>query len=54
MDVGRQCRASIKDQQGKIVDEPSSSNDTAGIQNLITKASKNGRARAVVQPTGNM
>jgi transposase len=55
IDVGKKiCRASIKDPQGRILDELNFSNDTAGIQSLISKASRHGRARAVVESTGNM
>jgi transposase len=55
IDVGKKrCRASIKDQHGRILDELSFSNDSAGIRNLLSKASRYGMARAVVESTGNM
>jgi transposase len=55
IDVGKkQCRASIKDQHGRILDELSFSNDIAGIRSLLSTASRYGDARAVVESTGNM
>jgi len=55
IDVGKkQCRASIKDQHGRIIDELSFSNDMAGIRLLLSTASSHGDARAVVESTGNM
>ena len=55
IDVGKKiCRASIKDQHGRILHELSFSNDTAGIGSLLSAASRYGRARAVVESTGNM
>jgi transposase len=55
IDVGKKiCRASIKDQHGRILDELSFSNDTAGIRLLLAAASSYGDARAVVESTGNM
>lgn len=55
IDVGKKiCRASIKDEHGRILYELSFSNDTAGIRLLLAAASSHGDARAVVESTGNM
>ena len=55
IDVGKKiCRASIKDEHGRILDELSFSNDAAGIGSLLSTASRYGDARAVVESTGNM
>ena len=55
IDVGKKiCRASIKDEHGRILDELSFSNDAAGIGSLLSTASRHGDARAVVESTGNM
>jgi hypothetical protein len=46
IDVGKKrCRASITDQHGRILDELSFTNDSAGIRNLLSKASRYGMAR---------
>ena len=55
IDVGKRiCRASIKDRHGRILHELSFSNDAAGIKSLLSTASRYGKARAVVESTGNM
>jgi len=50
----RQCRASIKDEHGRILEERSFTNDAVGIRNFLSRASRYGSARAVVESTGNM
>ena len=55
IDVGKKiCRASIKDEHGRILDELSFSNDTVGIRSLLSTASRHGECKAVVESTGNM
>jgi len=55
IDVGKKrCRASIKDERGAVLSEFFFSNDRAGIQCLLSEASRHGEARAVVESTGNM
>lgn len=55
IDVGKKtCRASIKDTGGAILSELSFSNDRDGIERLIIDVKRHGKARAVIESTGNM
>jgi transposase len=64
IDVGkRKCRAAIKDDKGKILDEFFFGNDTNGIDNLLSRIQANKTShtitittttQAVLESTGNM
>jgi transposase len=62
IDVGkRKCRAAIKDDKGKILDEFFFGNDTNGIDNLLYRIQANKTShtittttQAVLESTGNM
>jgi transposase len=62
IDVGkRKCRAALKDDKGKILDEFFFGNDAIGICNLLSKVKTNGThstttttTQAVLESTGNM
>ncbi|MDR4492386.1 MAG: IS110 family transposase [Candidatus Nitrosocosmicus sp.] len=57
IDVGkRKCRAALKDDKGKILDEFFFGNDAIGIGNLLSKISSKeiGATQAVLESTGNM
>jgi transposase len=55
IDVGkRKCRASVKDENGNILDEFFFGNDSDGIKQVIKSAEKNHPCRAVLESTGNM
>jgi transposase len=57
IDVGkRKCRAAIKDDAGKILNEFFFGNDKQGIQDLISKVPSKeiGATQAVLESTGNM
>jgi transposase len=57
IDVGkRKCRAALKDDKGKILDEFFFGNDGDGIHNLLSRIQSHGKCstRAVLESTGNM
>ena len=57
IDVGkRKCRAALKDDKGKILDEFFFGNDRDGIHNLLSRIQSHGKCstRAVLESTGNM
>ncbi|HXS59460.1 MAG TPA: IS110 family transposase [Candidatus Sulfopaludibacter sp.] len=57
IDVGkRKCRAALKDDKGKILDEFFFGNDKDGIHNLLSRIQSHGKCstRAVLESTGNM
>ena len=57
IDVGkRKCRAALKDDKGKILDEFFFGNDAIGIGNLLSKipSKEIGATQAVLESTGNM
>jgi len=57
MDIGkRKCRAALKDDKGKILDEFFFGNDAIGIGNLLSKipSKEIGATQAVLESTGNM
>ena len=61
IDVGkRKCRAALKDDKGKILDEFFFGNDVNGIDNLLSRVKTNGThsttttTQAVLESTGNM
>ena len=57
IDVGkRKCRAAIKDDKGKILDEFFFGNDGSGIHSLLSRIQSLGECsiRAVLESTGNM
>ena len=57
IDVGkRKCRAALKDDKGKILDEFFFGNDRNGIHNLLSRIQSHGKCsiRAVLESTGNM
>jgi fructose-1,6-bisphosphatase/sedoheptulose 1,7-bisphosphatase-like protein len=59
IDVGkRKCRAALKDDRGKILDEFFFGNDAIGIGNLLSRVKTNGThyttTQAVLESTGNM
>jgi transposase len=55
IDVGkRKCRAAIKDESGKVLEEFFFSNDQDGIATLIKNAYSHGKCTAVVESTANM
>jgi transposase len=61
IDVGkRKCRAALKDDKGKILDEFFFGNDANGISNLLSRVKTNGThstttiTQAVLESTGNM
>lgn len=54
-DVGKKrCRAALKDDRGKIINEFFFSNNKEGISTLISNASCCGKCTAVLESTGNM
>ena len=56
IDVGkRKCRAALKDDKGKILDEFFFGNDRDGIHNLLSRIQSHGKCVAtVLESTGNM
>ena len=55
----RKCRAAVKDDKGKILDEFFFDNDANGISNLLSRVKTNGThstttTQAVLDSTGNM
>ena len=55
IDVGkRKCRAALKDDKGKILDEFFFGNDGKGIHNLLSRIQSHGKCVAVLESTGNM
>lgn len=57
IDVGkRKCRAALKDDKGKILNEFFFGNDKQGIQDLLSKipSKEIGATQAVIESTGNM
>ena len=55
IDVGkRKCRAALKDDKGKILDEFFFSNEGNGIHNLLSRIQSHGKCVAVLESTGNM
>ena len=58
IDVGkRKCRAALKDNKGKMLDEFFFGNDKNGIHNLLSRIHPIGKCsttRAVLESTGNM
>ena len=52
----RKCRAALKDDKGKILDEFFFGNDGDGIHNLLSRIQSHGKCstRAVLESTGNM
>ena len=58
IDVGkRKCRAALKDNKGKMLDEFFFGNDKNGIHNLLSRIQPYGKCsttRAVLESTGNM
>jgi transposase len=56
IDVGkRKCRAALKDDKGKVLDEFFFGNDGDGIRNLLSRIQSHGKCstRAVLESTGN-
>jgi transposase len=55
IDVGkRKCRAALKDDKGKILDEFFFGNERNGIHNLLSRIQSHGKCVAVLESTGNM
>jgi transposase len=57
IDVGkRKCRAALKDDKGKVLDEFFFGNDGDGIRSLLSRIQSHGKCstRAVLESTGNM
>ena len=55
IDVGkRKCRAALKDDKGKILDEFFFSNERNGIHSLLSRIQSHGKCVAVLESTGNM
>ena len=55
IDVGKKkCRAALKDDKGKILDEFFFSNEGNGIHNLLSRIQSHGKCVAVLESTGNM
>jgi transposase len=55
IDVGKKkCRAALKDDKGKILDEFFFSNERNGIHNLLSRIQSHGKCVAVLESTGNM
>ena len=52
----KMCRAAIKDDKGKILDEFFFGNDRNGIYDLLSRIQSHGKCstRAVLESTGNM
>src|SRR3954447_19116529 len=55
IDVGKKkCRAALKDDKGKILDEFFFGNERNGIHNLLSRIQSHGKCVAVLESTGNM
>ena len=50
----KMCRAALKDDKGKILDEFFFCNERNGIHNLLSRIQSHGKCVAVLESTGNM